>query len=420
MSAPRQIKGQSSPYDPWSGTYEKPSVRSDSDGNIYFTYKDGTGRPWIEIYYKDDADAPDPKTGVAYLTSDNFTNPGGGGVPGWDPLVGAHSGDGYVNESGWRPAREGEEPVGRVSTPVEESPPLEESTPLFGPQEETPEPEYDPWEQPLPGHWDPVALRWVPDVPESRLGDSAARGFDPSVPFDPDTMPTSRLDPNAPEPGYRLNAERLGPDLAPEREENPDANAQDPNVPNSEEGAGGGGIIEPNLRDAPIPWGMGSGLPSQKAATPFDPDKTSMSVEGSADPAVPDPALPFDQVDPNRPGSGLFDEADSDAPTLNASLTDPTAPGPTLDQGLVEWIEQNPQLVNALNQNENLAYALEQDPTLIEQVEQGLDPAGPSFMEPGSGVTEWDSGTNTNLIDPSLTDPGIAGQDTLDQDFDGF
>jgi hypothetical protein len=58
--------------------------------------------------------------------------------------------------------------------------------------------------------------------------------------------------------------------------------------------------------------------------------------------------------------SGRAAEGDySSAPTLNPALLDPTAPGPTLDHGLVERIEPDPQLVNALNQNEELANALE-------------------------------------------------------------
>src|SRR5215210_2033780 len=160
--------------DPWSpstgpfsggGTYDYPVVTRD-DTNVYFLYRDGTGRPWIEIY--------PPGGGVKYLTSDDFDNPSHWGVPGVDRLVRYEDGGGLDSgpiPGAWRSNEEGEEPLGRVESHVEESPPLEETTPLFGPQEApAPEPDYDPWDQPREGHWDPAALRWVPDEPTSSIG----------------------------------------------------------------------------------------------------------------------------------------------------------------------------------------------------------------------------------------------------------
>ncbi len=153
--------------DPWSpstgpfsggGTYEYPVVTRD-DVNVYYLYRDGTGRPWIEIH------GPEG-TPVEYITTDFFDNPGQYGIPGLTPLnMGAdttYARDSYTG-LGWRYAREGEEPLGRVESHVEESPPLEESTPLFGPGDQTPDPPDDPTG--LPGHWDPVSLRWVNDEP---------------------------------------------------------------------------------------------------------------------------------------------------------------------------------------------------------------------------------------------------------------
>jgi hypothetical protein len=95
------------------------------------------------------------------------------------------------------------------------------------------------------------------------------------------------------------------------------------------------------------------------------------------------------------------------APTLNPNLTDPTAPGPTLDMGLVERIAQNPELVEAVNRNEDIARALERDPTSIDQIEQDLGLADQRPIEP-SGVTG-----------PAVvTEPEVPEPDSPDQDLD--
>jgi len=99
--------------------------------------------------------------------------------------------------------------------------------------------------------------------------------------------------------------------------------------------------------------------------------------------------------------------------TLNANLLDPIAPGPTLDYGLVERIEQNPQLLNEINQNEDLAYALEADPTRIEEFEQNLSLLPLDPMEPSGDVTSLESFTEPSY----LTDPDIGGQDVQSEDF---
>jgi hypothetical protein len=85
---------------------------------------------------------------------------------------------------------------------------------------------------------------------------------------------------------------------------------------------------------------------------------------------------------------------------LNPALFDPSAPGPTLDHGLLERIAHNPELVAAINQNEDVARALERNPTSIDQIEQDLGLAQQSsFAEPGE-VAEL-----AGVTDPSLAEP---------------
>jgi hypothetical protein len=87
---------------------------------------------------------------------------------------------------------------------------------------------------------------------------------------------------------------------------------------------------------------------------------------------------------------------------LDPALLDPSAPGPTLDHGLLERIAQNPELVAAINQNEDVARVLERDPTSIEQIEQDLGLAQQSsFAEPGD-VAEL-----AGVTDPSLAEPPV-------------
>jgi hypothetical protein len=94
-------------------------------------------------------------------------------------------------------------------------------------------------------------------------------------------------------------------------------------------------------------------------------------------------------------------------PTLAPNLLDPTAPGPTLDTGLVARIEQNPELVEAVNRNQDVARALEKDPTLVDQIEQDLGLADQGSVEP-SGVTE----------PAEVKELDVPEVGTPDQDFD--
>ncbi len=55
------------PWGPEGGTYDYPVVTRD-DENVYYLYRDGTGRPWIEIYGGEGR-------AVKYLTSNDFDNP---------------------------------------------------------------------------------------------------------------------------------------------------------------------------------------------------------------------------------------------------------------------------------------------------------------------------------------------------------
>jgi hypothetical protein len=104
-------------------------------------------------------------------------------------------------------------------------------------------------------------------------------------------------------------------------------------------------------------------------------------------------------------------------PTLHPDLTNPTAPGPTLDHGLVNQINQNPQLVNAINQDPDLARTLERDPGSLDQVTQDMGlTTHQSPVEP-SGVTD-PSTSGQDFHDPSLTDPGHTEPDVPDHGLD--
>ncbi len=95
--------------------------------------------------------------------------------------------------------------------------------------------------------------------------------------------------------------------------------------------------------------------------------------------------------------------------TLDPELLNPTAPGPTLDTGLVERIEQNPELVEAVNRNEDVANALERDPTSIDQIEQDLGLAEHKPMEPS--VATGPAGA----AEPDVPEPDSPDQDLDDQ-----
>ena len=249
-----------------------------------------------------------------------------------------------------------------------------------------------------PGGWEP--------------GDLLRSGGDPRVPFDPDTTPTSVEGTAAAPPILETPPEQGG------------EGAGEPTEPP---------VSEPTATEPPVseppgppdPWDQ----PREGQPTTMDSagilDDDSTSFEGSTTARGVDPSVPLDQANPNLQ-SGIPDLSGQAAlgdyysgPTLNPNLLDPTAPGASLDHGLVERIEQHPQLVNALNENEELANALEQDPTRIYQIEQelGLAAEDQRPMEPGGGATGLDS-----FREPSPTEePGTtAGKDAHDQDFESI
>jgi hypothetical protein len=146
---PRYIHSGRSIHDPsiqlkdwWDGTYDEPVVFVYNDQTVAYRYRDSEGRLWEEWWRPDGT--------YNRNTSD--------------------SGDPYDSDA-WRRAEPDEEPMGRSVIYQQPSRPLEETTPLFGPQEEPVlEPDYGLGAQPREGHWDPVSLRWVPDEPTSSVG----------------------------------------------------------------------------------------------------------------------------------------------------------------------------------------------------------------------------------------------------------
>jgi hypothetical protein len=101
--------------------------------------------------------------------------------------------------------------------------------------------------------------------------------------------------------------------------------------------------------------------------------------------------------------------------SLNPELLDPTAPGATLDYGLVEQIEQSPELVDAINHNQDIARALEQDPTQLEQIAEYVKLVEPSFgiAEPPAGVT-GEPFTDPSPTEANIPEPGPTGGQDLD------
>ena len=131
---------------------EPPYTQTHNDGTVQESFQDAWGRYWI-YYHRPDG------------TVDRLTTDSG------DPS----------DLSEWRDTEPDEEPIGRSTIYQQDSRPLEETTPLFGPQEPpAPEPDYDPWDQPRERHWDPAALRWVPDEPTSSVG----KVLDEDTPWD--------------------------------------------------------------------------------------------------------------------------------------------------------------------------------------------------------------------------------------------
>jgi hypothetical protein len=136
--------------------------------------------------------------------------------------------------------------------------------------------------------------------------------------------------------------------------------------------------------------------PPEGEALPVDETLPELHIappEGEVPPVV-DETLP-----PTEAPTGDGAAVPESAPALDPNLLDPIAPGPTLDYGLVERIEQSPELVNLLNQDPAAAEALERDPTQIDQIKQDLDGAGHQMpMEPSG------DSAGSSFADPSLTE----------------
>ena len=124
------------------------------------------------------------------------------------------------------------------------------------------------------------------------------------------------------------------------------------------------------------------------------------------DPAVLDDLVTTAAEPQPSPGDEST-KTDSGKATLDPDLFDPIAPGPTLDTGLAVRIEQNPELVEAVNQNEDVARALEKDPTSVDQIEQDLGLADQKAVQQ-SGVAE----------PAGVTELDVPEVGTPDQDFD--
>ncbi|MBV9454958.1 MAG: hypothetical protein JOZ19_12715 [Rubrobacter sp.] len=156
-----------------------------------------------------------------------------------------------------------------------------------------------------------------------------------------------------------------------------------------------------------------AGLSNDSAA----PDANAGSMPQAGSPTTPQQSQ-ADGPNTHLTQSNPFDSTSSGS-TLHPDLLDPTAPGPTLDHGLVDQIQQNPHLVNAVNQNPDLAHALEQDPSSLDQVthDMGLTTHPQSPVET-SGVTDPSTTSGHDFHDPSLTDPGHTEPSASDHGVD--
>jgi hypothetical protein len=123
------------------------------------------------------------------------------------------------------------------------------------------------------------------------------------------------------------------------------------------------------------------------------------------------------QVREEAPVEG-FPQPDPGAPVLNPDFSDPTAPGPTFDQGLIERIEENPQLASRVNEDPDLAGVLERDPTQVDQVEQDLGFREPSGVPEPAGATGPAGAPDQGFADPGLTEPPSPEPPRPDQDLD--
>ena len=437
------------PWGPDGGTYDDPVVTRD-DANVYYLYRDGTGRPWIEIY--------DGSGGAKYLTSDDFDHPSHWGIPGLEPLTYIWSGDGGPIQGAWRSNEEGEEPVGRVESHVDQSPPpLEETTPLFGPADHSQDAQHDP--AGYLGHWDPVGLRWVDDgPPTTSVEGRAAAGHDVAGPLDQahpnmqhPNMQGGIADAKGPPPGHwdpaglrwvpdeptssvGRSLDQATPHLWVSQTQQPTEGSPTPDsrpsvdpavpfnqdtTPTSVEGTAAARVnVDPSSLGAGGEGGTaGTGVPYQdyipfypmvqdtttgqwRNAEPGEfsgPEGSESTAPGSphmlshlSDPSTPGPTLDPALFDHNAPGPtldpALFDH-NAPGPTIDPSLLDPAAPGPTLNPALLDSTAPGPTIDHAL-----------------------LDPGAPgATINPSVLDSNWPGPT----LDPNQLDPSAPGP-TLD------
>jgi hypothetical protein len=245
---------------------------------------------------------------------------------------------------------------------------------------------------------------------EKTLGPDEVISIDLTV----DQTQDNRLDPNAPyEPA--VNSEILDNRLDPNAPYKPVNLPETGEVDQSFKVGTGTNPIPPGYEDEVAAIEAAGGVPTFTEPVKQPEDQPG----GRLDPNAPaDPGLPkFARDDLGQPPPGDSSEPPPPAPdpetvqALDPNLLDPIAPGPTLDTGLVERIEQSPGLVEAVNQDPAVAEALEQDPTQLDQIEQNLGLAEQRPVEP-SAVTDLGGVTDPSLV-PDVPDPGPP-----DQDFD--
>ena len=227
------------------------------------------------------------------------------------------------------------------------------------------------------------------------------------------------INPDNQQPGYPGTAtQQTDADIPPSPGPTLDPSLLDPNAPYKPVNLPETGEVDQSFEVTGPPNQIPPGLEDEVAALEktLGPDEVISidlpvdQMDNRLDPNAPyEPGLPkFARDDLGQPPPGDSSEPPPPAPdpepvqALDPNLLNPLAPGPTLDTGLVGRIEGNPDLVNAVNQDSSVAEALEQDPTYLYQIEQHL------------GLAEqWWSNDDPSFTDPSFMDPGLTEEQPL-------
>jgi hypothetical protein len=395
----------------------------DADGNSKIGYKDGDGQ-WHELLKTPDGSwwesfegvdgnrywgSIDPTTGTVdrSYTDSSGTNHDEQVTPQHTAKPSTSGVDTHLAREDGEPTEGGDQqgqppPIDPNATPV----PMP-SFPGGGEGEGDQPPPYGQFpmiKDPATGEWVPAT--YDPETGEFRPMEGGDQQGQPP-PIDPNAQPMPMpspdqfttlegrlVPPDSPvlipgSPEYDPKAVPIGPD---------NVVIKQPQAPTDRDPSGGaepGGVVGPLPGPLPPDDLAGTTPPPPSPLDDVVPAEYPEVAEIPQEPPVegfPQPFLP-------QPEPGV--------PTLEPRFSDEAEPGPTFPPGLIERIEENPELANAVNQNPDLAAALEQEPTQVDQIEQDLGLAQPSGVPEPAGVT-----------DPALAEPPPPEPPTVGHDLD--